>query len=334
MPDNITEISENINLVLGCIVLKKDYKEKLHARSPFVLVEGATDLKFFGKIKKDTVELISVSTILNDVSRLRRTSPVSNKSCKKVICDTIYGLSVIPSKIKCQQGATDWLLYGVVDRDFEDFENITITQRLLQTDTHDLETLMLSTDEEALQNISEVSFSSDEISKAECLAYEMSKLRQQIRNNSNLRVSKFTGESGVVEYSEFVDGTDIDAKKAVSYLTDRDDKKLSKNEKNMLVSAIISENRRNIDSNGKFTYGSAYFDPLFYPDFWYDVNGHDLLSALIYVNEDAFYKYYDAKNNGLNRKFEFDLINAYNVKRITRSTIYRQMHSCDLVEVY
>ena len=333
MPDNIEQINKYIQQVVDCLVLKKDYKEKLKSFSPFILVEGSTDTAFLDKCKCEGVTCIPVSNLLKVDARMRRQPAPPKDSCKLAICNTIYGLSVIPAQIKCPEGATEWLLFGMVDQDFDDFENIRMTPRLFQTDTHDLETLLLSTDEKAINNIKSITFSAQEISRAECLAYEMSKLRQQIRSFSRLPLKLFKGSSGVVEYSEFTDGPDINVKKAIAYINSKAEHKLSKAEFNSLVEKIIAENGRFIERSGVFNYGSNGFDALFYYDFWFDVNGHDFLSALMYINENAYYKYYDSSKGELNRDFEFDLIGAYDISRFTTTRIYRRMHDSKLVEV-
>ena len=330
MSDKIELINEHIKLVLDNLYL---HYKKLNSFFPYILVEGTTDTAFMDRCKKDDVTCISVSNIINGYNRLKKQPGISQASCKRVICNTVYGLSVIPAKVKCRPEAVNWKLYGAVDQDFDDYEDISITTRLFQTDSHDLETMLLSTDEEAVMRIKEIDITAEQMAKAECLAYEMSKLRQQIPKYSRIPTRLFKGESGIVEFSEITDGPDIDVKKALAYLNRRNGGRSSSSEIKKLLESIIKENGKNIDKNGIFKYGNSHFDPLFFPDFWYDVNGHDLLSALIYVNVNAYYKYYDSKAGELNREFEKDLIAAYEIKRFAKTRMFKRMLDFDLVEV-
>lgn len=73
------------------------------------------------------------------------------------------------------------------------------------------------------------------------------------------------------------------------------------------------------------------FDTNMADDFWGIVNGHDILSALRYANQDATKRYSNIDGCCLNRDFEMDLIDKYDYSSLVDTEMYQEMRKAEIV---
>lgn len=336
MKANVNFIKNDIDAVIRVLALKYSYRKHLDAKCPMVLVEGKTDVSFYNSYKKDNVLFVPIGDIVLNGNRPKIEEKRYVPNNKSVICNIVYGLSVIPAEVHCPDYAKVWNIYGIVDKDFEeDFGDFKMSTMLFQTDTHDLETLLIMSDEAVLTNIQDLDLTEDEITKAEALAFELAAIRAGIAKFTTLRHNLLKEENGLVDYSNIVDGKDISITKAVNLINNRSTStsKYDKQYVNDIVGRIAEDNWQMVDSKNNFNLNTKGFNIWDHFDFWDNVNGHDLASALMYESEKAYEKYYNEFTTNLNREFERDLIKAYTKAKFNSTTLYKKMNSLALVEV-
>lgn len=334
MNANVNFINNDIDAVIRVLALKNSFRKHLDAEYPMVLVEGKTDVSFYNNYKNENVLFIPIGDIVINGNRTKTEEKRHLPNNKHIICNIVYGLSVIPAEVHCPDFAKVWNIYGIVDKDFEeDFGDFKMSTKLFQTDTHDLETLLMMTDEAVLTNIQDLELTDEEITKAEALAFELAAIRTGIAKFTTLRHNLLKEENGLVDYSNIVDGKDISIIKAVNLINNRSTSKYDKQYVNDIVGRIAEDNWQMVDSKNNFNLNTKGFNVWDHFDFWDNVNGHDLASALMYESEKAYEKYYNDYSTNLNRQFEYDLINAYSKVKFKSTTLFKKMNSQSLVEV-
>lgn len=109
-----------------------------------LLVEGATDTHFItGLSKQQSIKVRLKDECIEPVSQTKTV-----KDCKWAIIGILYGLYLQLIEYP------NWKVFGMIDKDFDDDDDggckKTIKDQLFIMDTHDLETLMLSSTEEKI----------------------------------------------------------------------------------------------------------------------------------------------------------------------------------------
>lgn len=214
---------QQLNLLvmrLKMIIQPEDLEQFKVGQKKLLIVEGLTDKQFMENIKKEDV-------ICQNVNFITCNDSISN--CKKVIIDLLDGLYGPPILFKRPKGSENWKVFGMIDKDYDEYQN---KPKCFMTDTHDLETLMLSTAEDLLQKIllekivlPVIEFDIqqqiyNDVEKALFLAYQLGTMRKLLIGKISLYgLSVHEGEP--VDYSAFVDGDRISLKKLISYLNKR-----------------------------------------------------------------------------------------------------------------
>lgn len=190
---NTQHMSQSLMATLSWLEIKRDYYERLkRGEARFLLVEGKTDERLFVRnLYNDDVIVCAVGDIFQSQDVLRQNY---SSSCQRLRttekCEPTFQFvnsknTVIeilmafrcPQLLNISIDASDWNVYGVVDSDYSNESETTSLQNLFLTDTHDIETLLLMTDETLLNRILNGLFSDDDIKKAYYLSYQLAILR-------------------------------------------------------------------------------------------------------------------------------------------------------------
>ena len=320
-------IDKYVKMLVTNLTFNSDYNNFVNGTKRLLIVEGQTDKNFIEKILNKDIVCIVASKAFG----FKNVPEVIDKNCKAAIMQVVYGLSEIPILISCPKDAEKWIVFGMIDLDNDDSERVFLsTSRLFVTDTHDLETLLLSTDEELLQRLDMCSISIEDAQNAFCLAYQLGLIRQILieKNESELKIEPICcGGRYEVDFTKFVENGCINVKKLIEYVFEKNNKQIVTAEIEKLIKKVCSDKRiKKQVNNGLLTNVSwKEMSSSKQIDFWKEVNGHDILSILRYVNNDAAIKYYNYNETSLNRSFEIDLINKYDYENLEKTKIYQNM---------
>ncbi len=320
----IAETNEAMKLIMGVLIFKK--------AEFFLLVEGKTDADFFKNCISKNGSCTSVSDLLRNRDPFRKESSViaDRQNNKRVICNTVYGQEQLPQLITPPRGFTA-VVFGVVDKDFDfDFDDYRMATRLFQTDAHDLETMMIEKDEDAFNRIDGISISAGELLEAEALAYEIALMYKGIRDYAHQPI-KFLKQRGL-DYSKLVTGKDIDIAKTISFLNEQlseaDRRSHNALQQKEVVNSISRDNWKIVEKDIFTLNNKGDFETWQYPTLWDDINGHDLLDAIAFVSKSVQQKY----SRG-NTRFETDLIDKYDYKKLSRTKLFQRMNTAGLLDI-
>ncbi len=324
------EVGRLANLLAANARLKQEYVEFANKSRKLLLVEGASDAEFVGHVKADKVECVIADHVFNSNSALR-TTPQSHVNCKDAIVMLILGITHFPSPFVIYPDDIDkWDLYGLVDRDCEDLRASNRTPRLFVTDTHDLETLLMSTDSSIWQRIEKCEISAQDVSHAVFIAYQLAKVRELLadyHDNSSFDLQTLFCTSHQVSFSSFVKDGKVNLKDVIQYVAENSEQPLTKPKLRRLTDNLLAEKsvRKRFDADGEWKQELSAFDCRTVDDVWTSVNGHDVLQLIRYYNEDAYFAFHDFGSSALNRAFEFELVAVYDYDCFHGTALCRAM---------
>ncbi|MCR5420416.1 MAG: DUF4276 family protein [Lachnospiraceae bacterium] len=325
--------NDYVKMLMANLSFKADYHRFVNkdgGKQRLLIVEGATDEAFIKKIISTDVACIIAQKAFRRPSSFGKKPQEDFINYKAAIVQLVCGLSRFPQIISCP-GSDKWIVYGMVDLDFDEAENNLFegTKQLFVTDTHDLETLLLSTDADLLQRIKRCSIKIDDIRRAFSAAYQIGLIKMVLTDYcSGLNFSSLSAGKVEVAYAEFVeDDGKISLKRIISYMNEQSEKKLSSAKIEGMISKIKKDKRikKYLNKDGEWDKSTESFDFSLYKDFWDVVNGHDILALLRYVNNDIA-EAYKGNTKSLNREFEFDLIDNYEYKYLEKTELYHNMY--------
>ena len=328
------EVEDLAKKLAACVKLKLDLKKYINGERKIIIVEGTTDEEFLKRIKKNNVDCIVVKKIISSSDKSyyqlkTQEQSYDYKNYKNVITKLIKGISTFPSDyIKYECDINKWELYGLVDYDYANFEVGRPTNRLLITDTHDLETMLLFTHNGLLSNLKNCELCQDDIRSAYFLAYQLATIKEELyKNNINLSELPYS-----ISFSSFIEDLSININKLFTFIDERKDNIINiSSSKLTKIKKQICENRalkKRIDENGLWNQSIDSFYSFFPSNFWMMVNGHDILNILIYLNENAKNVF---KNNTKNRLFEMQLIKDYDYSMFLKTKLNAVMEQLGLV---
>ena len=333
--NRLDDIKRLVNLLVAEAVLKLDCQMYLSNKRKLLIVEGTTDQAFIGKLINELVDCIVAAKVFQNNSQFR-TQSSGNISCKNAIVKIIVGISNFPSPFVAYPADLDkWNLFGLVDSDCEELSTCKPLPRLFITDTHDLETLLLSTDGELLTRIEECEISLADVKKAYHIAYQLAYLREELaiyRGDLDLRL--ISCGSGQVDLCAFVNDGVINLNALVKYIVLKSSNKLPPSKVTKICNSIVSSKtgRKKIDLNGNWKQLFDQFDHTKIPDFWNLVNGHDILQLLQFINEEICSAFQDNGRYTLNRGFEMSLIAAYDYSQFKKTILHQKMLTAGLLK--
>ncbi len=332
---NFNEIKRLSNRLAAHAKLKLEYAAVANKTRKVLLVEGATDNKFVSHIKSDVVDCINADHVFNRETFFRESSPKHINS-KNAIAQLIFGITKIPSPFIVYPDDIDkWDLYGMVDLDCDEISSGECVPRLLVTDTHDLETLLISTDKNVFDNIDNCSISKEDIAKAYFVAFQLATARallDKYYNDQTFNLQVISCGSYTVDFSAFVYDYKANIIDLVKYIIKHSESDLTTKKVNQLVAEIGEDKhiKKKFNTDGLWKQELSTFDLKSTTDFWTSVNGHDILQLIQYYNESAYATFHGGDGTTLNRKFEMAIIEKYDYSMITSTNLYAKMKSAGL----
>ena len=330
-----TEIEHLTGLLAANVRFKLDYRMYTSNKRKLLIVEGATDYEFIKHIQNDCVDCIVAAKVFNSNNQFR-TWPGESINCKNAIVKIITGISHYPSPfIKYADDVDKWDLYGMVDSDCEEIGSSRPTPRLFVTDTHDLETLLLSTDEDIFLRLEECEIQHEDITNAFFIAYQLATIRCELKQYSkDIDLQTISCGSRDVDFSSFIEDYKICVPELIKYMSDNSRERISNSKIKTIVKSICAckSLKKKIDAEGIWKQSVQEFSASMPSDFWMTVNGHDILQLLLLFSEDAAQAYGNNNGYSLNRSFEMSLIAAYDYSNFRKTMLSKEMSDQGLIK--
>ena len=248
----------------------------------------------------------------------------------------MFAITKIPSIIiKYPEDLEKWDLYGLVDLDADEERDTENIPRLLVTDTHDLETLLLSTDPTILSRLESCNISAEDTVKAYFVAYQLGIVRKLLSgyyDSKSFDLQKLSCGSEQVNFGAFVKEAKINLADLINYLTEESSEKYSSERIRNILSKTLNGKigKKYFQANGLWKQDITAFDFSSIENFWKIVNGHDILQLLQYYNADVF-SAFSRTGKALNREFEVKLIDTYDYSKFGKTKLYGKMKELGLI---
>ena len=329
------EVEKLTNLLVTNAKLKLDCSAYTGKNRKLLIVEGETDKIFFEHVKNETVDCIVAERVFNSDSMFRTVS-TGRVNCKDSIVKIIYAITKIPSMIvQYPENLDDWDLYGMVDLDDGIDNSVESLPRLLVTDTHDLETLLLSTDPTILSRLEGCNISAEDTVKAYFVAYQLGIVRKLLSgyyDSKSFDLQKLSCGSEQVNFGAFVKEVKINLADLINYVTEESSEKYSSERIRSILNKTLNGKigKKYFQTNGLWKQDITAFDFSSIENFWKIVNGHDILQLLQYYNADVF-SAFSRTGKALNRGFEVKLIDTYDYSKFRKTKLYGKMKELGLI---
>ena len=234
----------NDTFLASCCLFANKYQ--YNSNNKLVLVEGAQDYKLFTRVgSNENVKYMDIDHFRNDYIR-GYFSPNDIGSKKNILY--IMGNWRIDGHLF--KKVSELNLYAIVDRDYDDEFPMGKYDRVFSSDAHDLETMLLKTDENLNEKIA-LMFNSKEIfDTAKFMVYQIAIIKKCLKkSNINIYYKKIRS----ADINKFFESDAIDVKKYVNYLVNSNESnnkiKSSLNKKS-IYAALVKLLKKDIDSNG------------------------------------------------------------------------------------
>lgn len=330
MIQTLDEINKYVNILFSNIVLNTDYREMedgMRKEATILVVEGATDKKFIMQHKVDHVICVEANKVF--------LSAAETINCKNTIIKTISALALNSMSTRVRTPDMEkWTVYGMIDRDYDAKGAYDGIKTLLVTDTHDLETLQLSTDPELLKKIDVCVISDDDIRIAYYIAYQIGQYRPILQEEGKeLELRYISGGTSEVAFDKFVERDyRVSLRKLVKYINTCSEKQISAPKEKKITDRVLANKalKKLLTKDNTWKTPVEDFDVSTVRDFWDIVNGHVILSALRFINSDAGVAF-RGRGSSLNRKFEMALIDKYDHSRFPATELGARMIEENLI---
>ena len=334
---NYTEIKKLADVLAAYVRLKHDYRMYIDNKRKLLLVEGITDKNFVSRVQAKCVDCITAATVFSSNAQFRTNAPnITSRNCRNAIVTIISSISYCPSPFIMYPDDLDkWELYGLVDLDYDEMNQSRPIQRLLVTDTRDLETMILSTDEDLLIRLEKCEISKDEVNKAYFLAYQLAVLRNLLGEyHEELCLLNISCGSRQVAFPAFVRDYRINISDLINYINKESGYTVSAFRVKRMIDNISNgkAGKKIIDADGNWKQQLNDFMTSMPPDFWEIVNGHDILQLLLYISANAFMAFNDSQGYSLNRTFELSIIDEYNYSQFEKTILKEKMFKAGLID--
>lgn len=327
---NNSEILRLTNNLINQLQMRGEYSVAAGMAKKVLIVEGKTDHVFIDRIKRSDVRCFHVQEFVTAMSAFS-TKPTSIINSKDVIVSILQRLAKSPEFFSFPKGSEKWPLFGMVDNDFDDASEFQRLVKLFFTDTHDIETLILSTDKDVVTRIDSCSVTREDLKIALFLAYQLSCIRQALYKEGTFLQHDINEKDGTVNFQAFVEDTKIDLSAFLSYINSKIADPLSAEKLRKVKSKITTSLKKNMTPDGLWKNEYVSFNEDAIRDFWLTVNGHDILSALRYVNND-FSTAFSQSMYSQNRSFELSLCANYDTSQFCQTQLYDKLFSSELIE--
>lgn len=300
-----------------------------------LLVEGYTDAVFINNIITASSKCTPVGDLIKAYSKFEQGLNSKPVSFKQIIVHILQALALPdPTYAQFPKGSNKYPLYGMVDSDDDDENSFIRVTRLFFTDKHDIETLMLSSDQKLLTRIEEYPASEESIKKALYLSYQLAYYRKELRKyqNDSFDTRKINEDDGTVRFKDFTEGDYINLDQLLQVINSHQAARIPTAKLNKVRSNVISGLKKKVTSEGQWKKPLATFSIDKHDDFWRITNGHDILSAVRYVDpniETAFQKQNRFK---MDRTYELALSKAYDYRCFVDTTLYKRLFENGLIK--
>lgn len=331
-----SEVTKYKDNLLNRLRFIGEYDVAIGLRKKVLLVEGTTDQKFIEHIKGDNTRCLAVADFMRARSAFSTSrSPSSAPYKSKVVIITILKhIAYFPEYYDFPRGAEKWPLYGLVDNDFDDSNDYARVTKLFFTDTHDLETMMIATDIGLLTRLKECNITVEEVKIALYIANQLAAFRKAIRNRNDeiLKAGLINAADGTIEFKAFTVGDKVDLAKLLEYMSKKLAKPLSKEKLKKTRDAISKDLKKQLDKEGFWKKPLNSFVVNYDSDFWMDINGHDILSAICYIKPRVREVFINQGGYNQNRDFEFALSAAYDYGCLKTTKLYTKLQVAGLLK--
>ena len=316
----VQEIEHKVALLYNSIRFRTDYPSLKNGTKKLLIVEGFTDEQFIkDKLSSDVVCLIA-----------NKAFGSNQNNYKEAILHTVLGLTQFSSVISLPDRTLNMKVYGLVDLDDENAGDYVNKPNLFVMDTHDLETLIMSTDKDIFARMEGGMVSEDEVQKSLFLAFQLNTLRKILREECkwyNLEAIS-SDKNRNLRYDQFVENETVSIRKIIRYLSENSSESLSREKEKQLVEKISKSKsiKKLVDSEGKWKITWKDYCAVNSNDIWKNVQGHDVLSIIRYYNSEVAQKFF-SNTHSLNREFELALIRNYDYSNFTKTILYERLRS-------
>ena len=360
---NTTDINNTVNTIVGEMKLFGDIKSKC------IVVEGRTDEEFISNYSRNSV----YCCVIGDKKRNRdvflvenptAVSELSPENRKELIINLLKCVYNFPGLIDLPKNFKLIPMFGLVDKDFDSLSDYENFPGLAVTFTHDLETMIIATaGESVLLELPECNITQDEIKEALSLAYQLGLLRKAIiEYNKSKRAEDDRYEAkrlmatadadvdvppvqlrwlsdsrGLVHYEEFSSDHSINVAMAVDYILNRQNNDYLTAINKRIRNGIAKFAEPYLNAKRRFEFDSSLIKSCTDSDFFDAVNGHDIISALVFINPHAKTFFERSTRRGLNRSIEVALVNGYVEKHkgcFRNNPTYEKLLSMGIIEEY
>ena len=320
--------------LLNNLKMHGEYDAAAGLRKKVLMVEGTTDKAFFKRIICNDTRCMAVEELMRSKSAFStsRTPSAFLYNSKVVIITILKHIAYYPEYYDFPRGAEKWPLYGIVDNDFDGMNELTRVTKLFFTDTHDLETLMLSSDMGLLTRLESCIISPDVVKAALFIANQLAAFRQAIKRNGNLTLAGINDPDGTIDYKSFTEGDIIDLTKLLKHINNHSEKPLSNEKIKRIRDSIAKNMHKQLNNEGFWKKSLDSFVVSQDSDFWMDVNGHDILSAICYKMPILREIFNNSSGHDMNRDFEFALSSAYDYNCLKTTTLYKKLKDANLLK--
>lgn len=274
----------------------------------FIIVEGNSDKTFFTNYKQNNNNYIVVHDIINDVNNLNE-KPQNKPNGKQIIIDILTNFLRMDFISKRQ-------IYGVVDRDFEkSYPSTTLQQRLFSDDSHDLEMMIILSDNNCLNKLNLPNFNQTVLNDTFYMAYQIGLVKTYLVGFMHYSIPHHINFDKVFEKNR------LDLKKYVEYINT-----VSHATKKVKYEDVVKKLRylKHIDNKNNFI-SFDIFKTLDKKNICEIINGHDFLEILAY-----FQRGLGSKGGFTEQYLNKILVNRYDFKKFENTSLFEKMKSHNL----
>ena len=331
----IANYDKELGVAIAYIGMKCNFQHHIsNSEKKALIVEGFTDECFVNRVKQPNVLCFTLRNVL-----ATRGIMLNSHNEKGLILYLFQRLSNNPDFFGFPKGCGQWHIYGLIDRDYDDETLNFRLPRLFVTDTHDIETLILSTDSDVLSRINKIVVSAETINWSLFLSCQLACYRQALYRlagkKQEIDIRNINSPNGTINFSAFVENDNIIPEKLIKLIYANQGNRLSNEKLNGLTRSILKDKqvKKNLDSSGKWKFKKETFEPADVENLWQQIRGHDILSAICFYNPEIDLVFQNVGKNGINRGFEIELIDKYDLATFVNTDLYQQMKAADLVSV-
>lgn len=322
---NLKEIEQHVALLLTSIQMRADIQLLAKGAMKILLVEGKTDEEFIKPLLNPDIVCIVANKAFGNFSNL---------NCKKAIVQVILGMTQYRPLLQISPKFANMQILGMIDLDYDKVTNYSNIPGLFVMDTHDLETLIISTNKDVFYRLNECVISRENVEMSLWTAYQMGVIRRVLREEiKGLDLTPISSDlNKKLQYSQFVENGAIDIRKMIHYISMGNTPALPKEKERQIYNMVSKSKkiRKLVDADGQWSKRWNEYSAEQFTDFWETVQGHEILSLLRYYNPEVAEKYF-CSTHALNRKLEYELIHNYDYSTMTSTKIYKQMRSAGVI---